>query len=360
MSTPLRVGIAGFGYAGKTFHAPLVRGTPGLAIVAVSSSDAAKVHAALGQDVRVLDDARMLAADEGIDLLVVASPNATHAPLAARALEHGKHVVIDKPFAASTREAADLARQAGERGLILSVFHNRRWDSTTRTARQLLADGQLGPIRYAAMAFDRFRPQPQARWKEDADAAGGLWMDLAPHLLDEALLYFGAPLAIQADLALLRPGARADDMFQARLRWADGLRVDLQASMLAAVPRPRLLLQGLHGTYVKQGMDPQESELKAGRLPDGDERDWGIDPERGLLVVEHGGSPLATEIATQNGAYPCFYRELRDAILGLGPNPVPPGEALTVMRLLDAGRLSSELRREVLLEELPEELVEER
>jgi len=352
MTTPhLRVGIAGFGYAGRTFHAPLVRTTPGLSIAAVSSSDPAKVHAALGDGVRVLDDAAALAADDGIDLLVIASPNATHAPLAARALAHGKHVVIDKPFAPTAREAADLAQLARERGLVLAVFHNRRWDSTTRTARQLLADGQLGPIRYAAMAFDRFRPQPQERWKEDAGAAGGLWMDLAPHLIDEALLYFGAPLAIQADLAQLRPGARADDVFHARLRWADGLRVDLQASMLAAIPRPRLLLQGLHGTYVKQGLDPQEGELKAGRLPDSDDT-WGIDPERGLAVVEHGGSSLAIDVATHNGAYPLFYRQVRDAILGLAPNPVPPEEALTVMRLLDAGRISSAERREVLLEEV--------
>jgi predicted dehydrogenase len=354
MSTPLlRVGIAGFGYAGRTFHAPLVRTTPGLTIAAVSSSDPARVHAALGDGVRVFADADTLAADDGIDLLIVASPNATHAALAARALAHGKHVVIDKPFAATAREAHDLARLASERGLVLSVFHNRRWDSTTRTAQKLLASGQLGAIRHAAMAFDRFRPQPQERWKEDADAAGGLWMDLGPHLIDEALLYFGAPLAIQADLALVRPGARADDLFHARLRWADGLRVDLHASMLAAIPRPRLLLQGLHGTYVKQGLDPQEGELKAGRLPEGDDAQWGIDPERGLAVVEHGGSSLAIGIATENGAYPLFYRQVRDAILGLGPNPVPPAQALTVMRVLDAGKASSAERREVLLEDVP-------
>jgi predicted dehydrogenase len=354
MSTaPLRVGIAGFGYAGKTFHAPLIRTTPGLAIAAVSSSDAARVHASLGDEVQVLADARQLAASAAIDLFVIATPNATHAELAALALEHGKHVVIDKPFAATAREAAHLVRLAEERELVLSVFHNRRWDSTTRTARRLLADGQLGVIRYAAMHFDRFRPQPQARWKEDADAAGGLWMDLAPHLLDEALLYFGTPLAIQADLARLRPGACADDVFHARLRWADGLRADLHASMLAAIPRPRLLLQGLRGTYVKQGMDPQESELKEGRLPGTDDAQWGIDAERGLTVVEHGGSSLAIEVATENGAYPQFYRQVRDAILGLAANPVPLAQALTVMRLLEAGKASAELRREILLDDFP-------
>jgi predicted dehydrogenase len=349
--TLLRVGIAGFGYAGMTFHAPLIRTTPGLTIAAVSSRDPAKVHAHLGAGVRVLSDAADLAGDPGIDLLVIASPNATHAPLAATALAHGKHVAIDKPFAATVEEAAGLIALAAAHQRVLSVFHNRRWDSTTRTAQRLLADGTLGPVRYAALHFDRFRPQPQARWKEDLDAGGGLWMDLGPHLLDEALLYFGTPLAIQADLATLRPGGRADDQFHARLRYADGLRVDLHASMLAAVPRPRLLLQGLRGTWVKQGLDPQESDLKAGRLPGSDAAPWGIDAERGLAVVEQGGMPLAIDVATENGDYPAYYRQLRDAILGRGPNPVPPQEALAVMRLLDAGRRSALERREVVFDE---------
>jgi predicted dehydrogenase len=354
MSNPsIRVGIAGFGYAGQTFHAPLIRTTPGLQIAAVSSRDAAKVHASLGQQVRVLADAEALAADDGIDLLVIASPNATHAPLAARALAHGKHVVIDKPFAAASSQVAALARLADERGRVLSVFHNRRWDSTTRTAQKLLAEGMLGTIRHGAMHFDRFRPQPQARWKEDLEAGGGLWADLAPHLLDEAVLYFGAPVAIQADLGTVRPGGRADDVFHARLRWADGLRIDLGASMLAAIPRPRLALQGLRGSYVKQGLDPQEAQLKAGALPDGPDADWGVDAERGLAVAEHDGQLRTFDIATENGAYPLYYRQVRDAILGLGPNPVTPAQALLVMRLLDAGRLSARQRREVALDEIP-------
>lgn len=353
MSTPsIRVGIAGFGFAGQTFHAPLIGATPGLTIAAVSSRDAAKVHAQLGADVRVLADAQALAADGGIDLLVIATPNATHADLAARALSSGKHVVIDKPFAATCAEAVELMQLAEAHARILSVFHNRRWDSTTLTAQKLLAEGLLGPIRHGAMHFDRFRPQPQARWKEDLAAGGGLWADLAPHLLDEAVLYFGAPLAISADLATLRPGASADDLFHARLRWADGLRIDLHASMLAAVPRPRLTLQGLRGSYVKQGMDPQEAALKAGQRPDGVATNWGIDAERGLAVVEQGGAPLAIEIATENGAYPAYYRQLRDAIRGEAANPVPPEQALLVMRLLDAGRLSARERREVLLDEM--------
>lgn len=263
----LRVGLIGFGYAGKTFHAPLIRATPGLELAAVASSDAGKVRAALGAGPAVLPSAQALIAQAEIDLVVIASPNATHVEFATLALAAGKHVVVDKPFTADTAQAMQLAALASQRGRLLSVFHNRRWDSTTRTASKLLASGMLGEIRYAAMHYDRFRPQPVDRWKERAEAGGGLWMDLGPHLLDEALCYFGPPLAIQADIAAVRPGAGADDSFHARLRYADGLRVDLQASMLGALPRPRLLLQGTRGTYLKQGLDPQEAALKAGLLP---------------------------------------------------------------------------------------------
>jgi predicted dehydrogenase len=347
----LRVGIIGFGLAGQTFHAPLVRATPGLRITAVASSDAAKVHAALDDAVTVLADPHALATSALVDLVVIASPNATHFELAALALGAGKHVVVDKPFTPTVDEALRLAAMAEERGLLLSVFHNRRWDSSTITATGLLAAGTLGTIRHAAIHFDRFRPLPLPRWKEDAAAGGGTWMDLGPHMLHEALHYFGWPLAIQADLATLRPGSGADDCIQARLRYADGLRVDVAASMLTAAPRPRVALYGTRGSYVKQHLDPQEATLKTGQVPGLDAAAWGIDPEHGMLSLEENGTVKTTPLATENGAYQEYYRQVRDAILDGAPNPVPPAEAIAVMRLLEAGRRSHEERREIVLKE---------
>lgn len=347
----LRVGIIGFGLAGQTFHAPLVRSTPGLQITAVASSGPDKVHAALGGAVTVLADPRALATSELVDLVVVASPNATHFELAALALEAGKHVVVDKPFAATVDEARRLAAMADARGVLLSVFHNRRWDSSTRTARKLLDAGTLGTIRHAEIHFDRFRPQPLPRWKEAAADGGGTWMDLGPHMLHEALHYFGWPLAIQADLAALRPGTQADDCVHARLRYADGLRVDVAASMLTAAPRPRVALYGTRGSYVKQSLDLQEATLKTGQLPGEDDAAWGIDPEQGTLSLEEDGVVKAAPIATENGAYQAYYRQVRDAILAGAPNPVPPAEAIAVMQLLEAGRRSHEERREIDLRE---------
>lgn len=346
MTSSVQTGLIGFGYAGQTFHAPLIRAAAGLELAAVSSRDAAKVYTRLGTDVRVHADAAALIADPAIELVVIASPNATHYPLALAALAAGKHVVIDKPFAADASQAAALVRVADEGGLLLSVFHNRRWDSTTRTAQRLLAAGTLGAIRHAALHFDRFRPQPQARWKEDAEAGGGLWMDLAPHLLDEALLYFGMPLAIEADIATLRPSGQADDLFSARLRYADGLRVDLAASMLAAVARPRIALHGLRGSYVKQSLDLQENALKAGQVMDAD---WGADAEAGVLAAEVDGAVVTRALPTEPGDYPAYYRAIAAAMRGEAANPVPALQALDVMRLLDAGKQSARQRREITL-----------
>ena len=338
----IRVGLLGFGYASQTFHAPLLRAVPGLHLAAVSSSDPAKVHRALGDEVKVHSSAEGLIASADVDLIVIATPNLTHHALARAALLAGKHVVVDKPFTSNTEQAEELIELAQQMQRHLSVFHNRRWDSTTLTVRKLLQTDALGPIRQARMHFDRFRPQPRVRWREAEGQGGGLWMDLGPHLLDEALLYFGWPEAIQLDLAQLRPGALIDDHFQAVLRYADGLRVTLHATMVAAAPGPRIELHGLKGSFVKRGMDRQEDALKAGVMPQIDQPEtWGTDPDEGVLTTLEGEMLVQRAVPTERGAYPAYYRQIRDCLLGQGPNPVPAQEALAVMRLLDLGLASA-------------------
>ena len=344
----LRVGLLGFGYASQTFHAPLIQAVPGLQITAVSSSDPSKVHRALGTGSKVYGDAEALIATADVDLVVIATPNLTHHALARAALLAGKHVVVDKPFTSSTEQAEELLSLAHKQERHLSVFHNRRWDSTVLTVRQLLQDQVLGPVRHARLHFDRYRPQPRIRWREAAAEGGGLWMDLGPHLLDEALRYFGWPEAIQLDLALLRPHAHIDDHFQAVLRYADGLRVTLHASNVSAVPGPRIELHGLKGSYVKRGADPQEEALKAGLRPQVDDPlAWGFDPDHGDLVVMEGETLVRRALATERGAYPEYYRQIRDLLLGHGSNPVSAEEALDVMRLLEQGIASARTRCEV-------------
>jgi predicted dehydrogenase len=346
--------LLGFGFAGQTFHAPLLRSTPGLRITAVASSRPALVHAALGPEVLVHADPQAVLSRDDVDLVVIATPNATHAPLARAALLAGKAVVVDKPFALDAEEARGLVELAESRQQLLSVFHNRRWDGDFLTVRALLATGQLGRITHAALHFDRFRSQVRPRWREAAGPGGGLAIDLLPHLLDQALQLWGQPVAVQADIAALRDGAQTDDYAHATLRYVDGLRVELHASALAAHAGPRFVLHGTRGGYRKWGLDTQEDQLKAGARPEPEHPDrWGADHQTGeLLLAADPQQPDALQASawpTQNGNYPAYYSAICAALRGQAANPVPAREALVVMQWLDLARRSALERRELAL-----------
>lgn len=348
----MRAGLIGFGYAGRTFHAPLMRHTPGLVLAAVASRQPEAVRAALGAEVTVHAEPAALLARDDLELVVVATPNDSHHPLALAALQAGKAVVVDKPFALDALQAEALTREAQRRGQLLSVFHNRRWDGDFLTVRELLAQGTLGRIVHAELNFDRFRPVVRPRWREAAAAGGGLWNDLGPHLLDQALQLFGAPVALQVDTAGLRDGATADDWFHVQLRHAGGLRVSLHASAVAAHAGPRFVLHGTRGGYRKWGLDPQEDALRAGQAPDAAHpAAWGADPQVGEWLRHDPAAAdkamSATAWPTQPGRYPAYYAGVVAALRGHAPNPVPAGEALAVMRLLDLGRRSAAERREL-------------
>ena len=341
MPATLHVALVGYGYAGRTFHAPLIAATPGLALRTVVSSNPAKVRAdLLDAHVATLDEAL---ADPEIDLLVIATPDPLHAPQAIAALRAGKHVVVDKPFAPTLAEAEAVAAEAERAGRVLSVFHNRRWDSDHLTLRRLIEQGTLGEIIHYESHFDRFRPDVLDRWRERPGA--GLWRDLGPHLLDQALQLFGPPDSVQADLAHQRPGARAPDWFHVLLRY-DRLRVILHGSVLTPVSGPRLVVHGTRGSFVKHGLDPQEDALKAGGRPGG--AGWGVDGSPGTLSLAGEGG-VVSEAPFENvpGDYRAFYAGVRDCIGSGGPNPVPVVEALAVMRVLERaeGGSSSNGRR---------------
>jgi len=340
----LRVGLVGYGFAGQTFHAPVLSAVPGLELAAVASSQPDKVHADWPA-AAVVPDAAALAARADIDLVVVATPNAQHHPVAKAALEAGKHVVVDKPFTLDAAQARELAALARQRGRLLSVYQNRRFDSDFLTLRALLAGGEPGRPVFLESHFDRFRPEVRERWREQAVPGAGLWVDLGAHLLDQAVQLFGRPDTLQLDTAVLRDGAQVEDYFHAVLRYEQGaaapLRVVLHATTLAAQAAPRYLLHGTRGSYVKHGVDPQEEALRAGRRPGG--ADWGADPLDGELVLQAGGAavPQRRRVPTLAGDYTRYYAAVRDAILGEGANPVPPEEAVALMELLDLGRQSA-------------------
>ncbi|WP_219219850.1 oxidoreductase [Variovorax boronicumulans] len=342
-SSPLRVGLVGYGFAGQTFHAPVLSAVPGLELAAVASSQPDKVRADW-PGVAVEPDSAALLARADIDLVVIAAPNAQHHPLARAALEAGRHVVVDKPFTLDAAQARDLAALATQQGRLLSVYQNRRFDADYLTLCELLASGQLGRPVYLESHFDRFRPQVRERWREQAVPGAGLWVDLGAHLLDQAVQLFGRPDTLQLDTAALRDGAQVEDYFHAVLRYETGshapLRVVLHATTLAAHAAPRYLVHGTRGSYVKHGVDPQEDALRAGARPGGD--DWGVDPLPGdLKVVAVENWVRDSSVPNRRGSYVDYYAAVRDAILGHGPNPVPPEEAVALMALLDLGTRSA-------------------
>ncbi|MGC3873185.1 oxidoreductase [Halomonas sp. GXIMD04776] len=351
MKETYNVGLVGYGMASKTFHAPLIAATPGLEVVAVSSSDADKVLADLPR-VEVMATPQALFARPDIDLVVIPTPNDTHFPLAKAALAAGKHVIVDKPFTVTLGEGRLLKGYAEEAGKLLSVFHNRRWDSDFLTVRALVEARTLGRLVHFESHFDRFRPDVGQRWREQPKPGAGLWYDLGPHLLDQARQIFGMPRAILLNLAKRRDGAQVDDDFHALLDY-DGLRVVLCASTLVAAESPRFILHGTQGSYVKHGLDPQEAWLKEGQTPT---PQWGVDSRDGELMLQETDSEEASLVAhacgTLPGDYLAYYIGIHDALAGEGTNPVSVDDALAVMQLLETGLDSARQERWVKLKEL--------
>jgi len=345
---PIAAGLVGFGFAGQTFHAPVLSAVPGLSLRAVASSQAPAVHAAWPGAAVVPDVHALLHRHPEIELVVVATPNEAHFPVARAALEAGRHVVVDKPFVLDAGQARELVALAERMERIVSVYQNRRFDSDFLALRQVLASGAVGRPVYFESHFDRFRPEVRVRWREQAVPGAGVWIDLGAHLLDQALQLFGMPDSVQADMLPLRDGAVVDDHFHVLLRYDKGpqapLRVVLHATTLAASPAPRYMLHGTAGSYVKHGVDPQEDALKAGARPGG--AGWGADPADGTLTtVDASGAAHSETVPTLPGDYTRYYAAIRDAIRGTAPPPVTPQQAVDLMRLLDLGRQSAEERR---------------
>ena len=291
--------------------------------------------------VATLDEAL---SEPAIGLVVIATPNALHAPQAIAALEAGKAVVIDKPFAVDLAEARRVAALAEARGLFLSVFHNRRRDADFLALKAELASGHLGPIHTFESHFDRFRPEVRDRWRERDEPGGGVWHDLGPHLIDQALVLFGRPLGITCDLAVLREGGQAIDWAHAVLRYADK-RVILHADMTSPAPGLRFAVHGAKASWLKSGFDAQEDQLKAG-LPVGGPG-WGVEPSPAIRV--DGATGARETVPGPPGDYRAFYDAVAAALTDGAPNPVPPGEALAVMAVLEAGIESDRRRAEVRL-----------
>ena len=343
----INVGLIGFGLAGRAFHAPVISAVPGLRLAAIlqrSGNEAGEQY----PDVRIVRSLEELLAVQEIRLVAIATPNDTHYTLARQCLAAGRDVVVDKPFTTTLEEAASLVQFAKESGRLLTVYHNRRYEGDFQAILKLVASGTLGRIVRFETNYDRYRPnlKPNA-WREKSGPGSGILFDIAPHLIDHALLLFGLPVAITADIHIERDAAIADDAFDIVLHYPAGMRAVLRCSMLAAAARPRFVLHGTQGAYVKQTVDPQEINLRRGYIPS--DTAWGAEPEEdwGLLTLSENGTLTQRRVPSAACDYRDYYVNVRDAILGNAPLAVTPEWALDVMRLLELARESSNARRTI-------------
>lgn len=346
IESPIRTGLIGYGLAGRVFHAPLIRAAAGLTLTAIGTSRVEEV-AALDPAIRAIADPQALLADPDIDLVVIASPTGTHADLARAALLAGKHVVVDKPFTLTLQEARDLAALAQAQDRHLLVFHNRRWDSCFLTVRAAIQAGEIGRVTQFASHFDRFRPEVRDRWRENGGPGSGVLYDLAPHLIDQALMLFGRPDAVAADIAILREGGSADDYAVLTLRYPQ-MRVTLSASMNAPDGAhggaPRFTVHGTQGTLVKRLLDPQEAQLAAGLRPGDD--GWSKDSDPLTLYDAEG---VMTTRAAISGHQESYYAMLATFLSGAGAPPITLPECVAVMEVVEAARVAAHEGRVVSL-----------
>jgi scyllo-inositol 2-dehydrogenase (NADP+) len=339
----INVGLIGFGLAGRSFHAPVIHAVPGLRLAAIlqrSGDEAAKLY----PGARIVRSVEELLAMTDIQLIVVATPNGTHHSIARQCLAAGRDVVVDKPLVPTMEEALDLVEFARERGRLLTVYQNRRYDGDFQAVRQLVASGLLGRLVRFESNYDRFRPQLKANaWRERSAPGTGILFDLAPHLIDHALLLFGLPEAITADIRIEREHAVVDDSFDLTLHYAGSVRALLRATMLAPVTRPRFILHGTSGAYVKHAFDTQEPKLRAGRIP------WNETPSEQeqeensgvLTLVEIDGATGKQLVPPAPSDYRNYYANIRDVLLGAAEPAVTAQHALNVMRVLELALESS-------------------
>ncbi|MGI9077545.1 MAG: Gfo/Idh/MocA family protein [Gemmatimonadaceae bacterium] len=350
MEPSIRVGLLGYGLAGAFFHAPLIRTTRGLQLVAIVTNhperrnEASRLHP--GASLFATADQLWDFASQ-LDLVVVATPNRTHVPLASAALAAGLHVVVDKPLAPTAAEGRQLIEQARRCGRMLTVFHNRRWDGDFLTMHRLLSEGALGdPLRFESR-FERWRPTPKQGWRERAapEEAGGILYDLGSHLIDQALVLFGPPVLVYAELDRRRNSVEVDDDAFVALTHASGVRSHLAMSAISAQAGPRFRMLGNRAAYVKHGYDVQEAALRGGAQPDN--VNWGKEPRSawGVLGTDEDLRPVPSE----PGAYQRFYQGVVAAISDGESPPVSPDVPVMGLEIIEAARKSASDRKAISL-----------
>ena len=351
MSTnKIRTAIIGFGLSGRVFHAPFIDVVEGFELSKISTSNPERQALAKERypQANIVSEVNDIIADPNIDLVIVTSPNVDHFKWAKEALLASKHVVVEKPFTINVAEADELIELAKKQNKIITVYHNRRFTSDTKTVKKLLDSGLLGEIVDYESHFDRFRiePKPGGAWREEALPGSGIFYDLGSHLIDQALWFFGMPEAVTANINYQREWAKADDHFDVRLHYPT-LTATLKSSMICRIPGPTYMLHGTNGSFVKYGLDIQESTLDGGAIPVG--KDWGKEPESiwGDINAEYKGVKITGKIESEQGDYKDYFINLRDAINGKTEIAVKTEEARNVMKIIELAFESNKEKRTI-------------
>lgn len=333
---PIRTALVGFGIAGRVFHAPLITAHERFSLdaIATGSPDHAEAARAAYPDARQFDDVdQVFAAADDFDLVVIATPNATHAPLATLALDAGLNVIVDKPIAVTSTQARELAAHAEAAGRMLTVFQNRRWDGDFTTIADAIADGLVGDVWQFDSAFEWWKPELTSWWRDTTLLAdgGGILYDLGPHLIDQALRLFGEIEDVHAELDMRRVGAVNDDDSFVSVRHANGVRTRLWMSATAPANRPRFRVVGSKATLTTWGLDPQEPQSIAGLRPL--DEGFGVHEDGRTAVLETPDG--ATEIALKPGRYLSFYDGVAAALRDGAPAPVDPHTSIAALETIE-------------------------
>jgi len=345
----IQTALIGYGMAGRIFHAPFIHLVPGLELSVISTANPAAIQLINSRypETKVVSDANEIFEDKSIELVFILTPNQTHYDLAKKALLAGKHVVVDKPFTVTTKEADELIELAKKQKKLITVYQNRRWVADFKTVKKIIAGGKLGRIVEYSACFDRYVPfiRPK-KWKEENLPGSGVLYDLGSHLIDQALQLFGMPEGVTCKIQYQRENTKIDDYFSMILHYP-GLIVNLHSGMLVKIPGPNFSIHGTNGSFVKYGLDVQEGDADKGKTPDSP--DWGKEPQNqwGTLSCNTDGLNVTATVESEQGNFMDFFTNLEKAIRGEEPLAVRPEEARDVIRIIEAGIQSHHEHRSI-------------
>ncbi|HCE57398.1 MAG TPA: oxidoreductase [Prolixibacteraceae bacterium] len=348
MKPAIKTAIASFGMSGQVFHGPFLKTNPGYEVISVLERSKT-LSRKLFPQAAIVDDYKKILKNPDIELVIVNTPDRLHFEMAAAALKSGKHVVVEKPLTQKSQEAKQLVQLSREKGKILAVFQNRRWDGDFLTVQKILGEGKLGRLVEFESHYDRYRTQiTPGTWKEEGDEYAGVLYNLGSHMVDQAFVLFGKPKAVTAHLKIVRTGGAVSDYYDIRLEYGKFTAI-LKCSYLVKEPGPRYIIHGEMGSFFKFGIDPQEEMLKAGNLPEGEK--WGIESADlwGTLYYSENENSLNEKIETVQGNYHSFYNNVFETVRNGTELMVKPEETIEVLKILEACLLSNREKRTIML-----------